>query len=1486
VSHKYKSKGVLYFIDESVPHREAIFRELPASAEVRIIGFSDDGVAQVLAALAGKRDISAIHLVSHGRPGVIMLGAGVIDTTTLTNRAEDFVAIGRALASDADLLLYGCNVAKGESGKAFLATLSDLTGANVAASETPTGAAHLGGDWDLEVRLGSVQTPLLNIPSYAGVLAAPVISGLSPIAYTEDGAPQTLGSGVTFSGGIGYPGGSITFEVSGATSGDQLKLFSDPNPNALDAISFDNSGNAYVGTGTGRVLIGTVDPTENGQNGQPLTVHFIGNPTGVFSDSSFESDDLTTGWQSEWTVVENRVILGTDTIAGWPSPADTTRPAGNNGTVSPGDGGPMTDALDFNVDVVTGAGNASNGDRGLRLYSQDNPAGGQQNSEPYGIIHGPYVYSDAFPAVAGDILRFDWKAAGGTDAFDAFGYLLNADTGQTVICLDQTGTSQNATTPWATASVIVPSNGNWQFVFVSGSFDYTGGRATGGSLYIDNFSVQRSPVNDTVLGALAQHVQYETTSDTPPDASRTVTVEVSDGINDRKTADTTLDITPVNDAAVLSSDTKELTETNAVLSTSGTLTITDPDSPATFQAQSNVTGQYGTFSIGTNGAWTYVASSAYNELKVGQAYTDTFTVTSADGTTTTVTVKINGTNDVPVATATTNSVAEDATISGSVTGTDADQGEAALLSYALVGVAPAGLTFNPDGTYTFDASSYDTLPAGASQTLTIPFTVTDANNATSAPANLVITLTGTNDAPVVSGAVTGAASEGGTDVTLDALKNASDVDAGSVLTVVDVGTIPAGVTYDPATHSFTLDPTHPAYQSLAAGATQTVTVEYNVSDGTTKTPTSVSWTVTGTNDAAVLSSDTKDLTETDAVLSTGGTLTIADVDSPATFVAQTATAGQYGTFAIGTNGTWTYVASSAHAALKDGEKVSEVFEVFSADGTRTTVTVNITGTNDAAQLSAAVVTLTEGDTAAALSTSGQLTISDVDSPATFVAQSNVAGQYGTFAVGTDGKWTYVASSAHDEFEPGQTYTDSFTVTSADGTTTTVTVNLTGTNDAASGGVDVAGVPTQGYVLTATNDVVDPEGIDPTSVAYQWQRRQPDGSWVNIIGATGANYALTQDDVDAGHVRAVMSYTDLGGTSATVAGNAIPVANANDAPTGAVTITGEAREGQPLTAINTLADEDGLGTLTYQWMADGVVIQGATGATLTLTSDQVGKAITVVVSYIDGYGTPESVISPASSVVVNGNAGDDQFYGGSGNDKLYGGTGEDRLYGYGGRDRLFGEAGNDTIDGGADNDTIYGGSGDDQLFGNSGKDRLYGNEGRDKLSGGASNDTISGGADNDTVDGGVGNDRLYGDAGNDALKGGSGNDWIVGGLGRDKLYGGSGADVFDFNSTQESRVGSQRDTIHDFQSGRDLIDLRGIDANEFRKGNQAFTWSCMDMAFVNPNEADSSLLKTGFTGKAGQLRYDRGILMGDTDGDRKADFQIKIVGHFTVGDLLL
>ncbi|WP_217578975.1 VCBS domain-containing protein, partial [Mesorhizobium sp. GbtcB19] len=148
--------------------------------------------------------------------------------------------------------------------------------------------------------------------------------------------------------------------------------------------------------------------------------------------------------------------------------------------------------------------------------------------------------------------------------------------------------------------------------------------------------------------------------------------------------------------------------------------------------------------------------------------------------------------------------------------------------------------------------------------------------------------------------------------------------------------------------------------------------------------------------------------------------------------AQAATVGNYGTFAINAAGAWTYTASSAHNEFVDGQHYTENFDVVSADGTHTSVAIDILGTNDAAVLSSASVNLTETDAAADISTSGQLTISDVDSDPHFVAQAGTAGNYGSFSIDADGNWTYTASSAHNEFVAGQHYTENFDVVSADG----------------------------------------------------------------------------------------------------------------------------------------------------------------------------------------------------------------------------------------------------------------------------------------------------------------------------------------------------------------------------------------------------------------------------------------------------------------------
>ncbi|RZS55028.1 hypothetical protein, partial [Sphaerotilus mobilis] len=190
--------------------------------------------------------------------------------------------------------------------------------------------------------------------------------------------------------------------------------------------------------------------------------------------------------------------------------------------------------------------------------------------------------------------------------------------------------------------------------------------------------------------------------------------------------------------------------------------------------------------------------------------------------------------------------------------------------------------------------------------------------------------------------------------------------------------------------------------------------------------------------------------------------------------------------------------------------------------------------------------------------------------------------------------------------------------------TSVVANV---NDLPSGSVTISGTATQGQMLTATNNLSDLDGLG--TISYQWLAND-----IAIDSATGDSYRLTQDQVGA-TIQVRVSYTDGGGTaeSKTSAATAV-VTNSNDAPTGEVTISGEAKQGQMLRASNNLSDADGLGTISYQWLANDVVIEGAIGDSYTLTQDQVGKVIKVRASYTDGGSTVESKISAATSVVAN------------------------------------------------------------------------------------------------------------------------------------------------------------------------------------------------------------------------------------------------------------
>jgi VCBS repeat-containing protein len=161
--HAKPQQQELIVLDSRVPDlgwfREQFAERLRSgSAELLFLSREDDAIASIGEQLAKMSDVRAVHLISHGDEGSLWLGRDVVDSSVITDRLDDLQAIGKLLAEDADLLLYGCEVGQGDVGREFLQLLSDATGMDVAASDGITGSTELGGDWDLEIQVGNIAT--------------------------------------------------------------------------------------------------------------------------------------------------------------------------------------------------------------------------------------------------------------------------------------------------------------------------------------------------------------------------------------------------------------------------------------------------------------------------------------------------------------------------------------------------------------------------------------------------------------------------------------------------------------------------------------------------------------------------------------------------------------------------------------------------------------------------------------------------------------------------------------------------------------------------------------------------------------------------------------------------------------------------------------------------------------------------------------------------------------------------------------------------------------------------------------------------------------------------------------------------------------------------------------------------------------------------------------------------------------------------------
>jgi hypothetical protein len=325
----------LIFVDPSVDEYRSLVDSLRTSPdagswkEIHLLEADRDGIGQIGDALRGRKDVAAVHILAHGSAGEMRLGASLLNTEALAAHADEFGAWGQALTENGDILLYGCGVASGASGIGFIESLASATGADVAASDDPTGATALGGDWELERSTGGIEAAPLNPPGYASLLAE-FTSGSEDEHFTGSGAGDTY----HFSDGWGEDGivasGSVpdTLDFSAVTTDLTVTFHAGGAVSVTDgANALEYSGILGVFTGgsgnntyvfeNGATFAGLIDGGEGGTNlldffgcGTPALVDLGG---GTFSLGGSLQGAAMVGFSGETPVAHLNLGVGVNT---------------------------------------------------------------------------------------------------------------------------------------------------------------------------------------------------------------------------------------------------------------------------------------------------------------------------------------------------------------------------------------------------------------------------------------------------------------------------------------------------------------------------------------------------------------------------------------------------------------------------------------------------------------------------------------------------------------------------------------------------------------------------------------------------------------------------------------------------------------------------------------------------------------------------------------------------------------------------------------------------------------------------------------------------------------------------------------------------------------------------------------------------------------------------------------------------------------------
>ena len=495
-----------------------------------------------------------------------------------------------------------------------------------------------------------------------------------------------------------------------------------------------------------------------------------------------------------------------------------------------------------------------------------------------------------------------------------------------------------------------------------------------------------------------------------------------------------IEISGSNDVALISGPRAATMDEDSA-GAQGELNIIDPDQGQAAFIAASLTGLYGAFSINENGLWMYVPDDRADTLPVAASVLETFTLRSIDSTTHNIAITVNGSNDAPLITSISSASGnEDTSISASVVVSDVDN---TSFSYSVSTPTKGSVSINAAGLWTYAPSAN----SNGADSFTV--TVSDGSGA-SVTQTISLTVNPVNDAPIITSL---ASASGDEDTSISASVVVSDVDNTSFSYSVDTPT-KGGVSIN----SSGLWTYAPSANSNGADSF-TVTVFDGSGGSVTQT---ISLTVNPVNDAAIFGGSRHGaVTEDSGSTTANGTVTVSDIDSPAEAVfALSTSAGltNRGVFIFtAATGAWSYSVDNANLqSLGAGVTHDDTLGIASADGSTTTLSVTLTGVDDPAVVSGDFTGSVTEDSATILSTSGQLNVTDVDGVAesvfsTLVSSAN--GNLGSLSISTSGAWSYsLANSLIEAMPENQSRTDSFTITTAGGTSATVTLTIYGNGD--------------------------------------------------------------------------------------------------------------------------------------------------------------------------------------------------------------------------------------------------------------------------------------------------------------------------------------------------------------------------------------------------------------------------------------------------------